>query len=117
MSTIADFTESELWILKTALRERYRRDLELELADASVRLRLHDRELTTCPAVYWSASDCHFVVLKTGDRRYRCQFYYRGHEQYGTGVEEYDDLADCVITLLRVQADQQSARRGDFPGS
>ncbi len=24
---------------------------------------------------------------------------------YGTGVEEYDDLSECIVTLLQVQAD------------
>jgi hypothetical protein len=48
------------------------------------------------------------VVVKTGDRRYRCQFFYRIHQMYGTGIEEYDDLTECVVTLLQVQADHHA---------
>jgi len=33
------------------------------------------------------------------------QFFYRIHQQYGTGIEEYDEIEDCIISLLRVQAD------------
>ena len=25
---------------------------------------------------------------------------------YGTGIEEFDDLSECMVTLLQVQADQ-----------
>jgi hypothetical protein len=24
---------------------------------------------------------------------------------FGTGIEEYDDLSECLVTLLQVQAD------------
>jgi hypothetical protein len=29
---------------------------------------------------------------------------------YGTGVEEYDDLSECMVTLLQVQADYAAAQ-------
>jgi hypothetical protein len=29
---------------------------------------------------------------------------------YGTGVEEYDDLSECAVTLLQVQADHVASR-------
>lgn len=29
----------------------------------------------------------------------------RVHQQYGTGIERYDEIEDCIISLLRVQAD------------
>jgi hypothetical protein len=27
---------------------------------------------------------------------------------YGTGVEEYDDLSECMVSLLQVQADHHA---------
>jgi hypothetical protein len=114
MPTIPDFTESEIWTVRTSLRERYGRDLDFELADSEIRLRPHARAVSTCPTVYWHADGCNFVIFKTGDRRYRCQFYYRVHEQFGTGVDEYDDLGECAVTLLQIQADHQSERQGQF---
>jgi len=68
-------------------------------------------ELVPCPTVYWQADDCHFVVVKTGDRHYRCQFFYRIHQMYGTGVDEYDDLTECIVSLLQVQADHHAGER------
>jgi len=113
MSAIEDFTDSELWIIRTTLEERYGETIEPDLADIELRLNPYATELTPCPAAYWEHQGCHFITSKTGDSRYRCQFYYRVHQMYGTGVEEYDDLSECVVTLLQVQADYQASRDSD----
>ncbi|HFD80546.1 MAG TPA: hypothetical protein ENK05_09185 [Gammaproteobacteria bacterium] len=113
MGEIPDFTESELWLINSTLEERYGAPCEIQLAESELRLDRGKTELTPCPTVYWEAGDCHFVIAKTGDRRYRCQFFYRIHQMYGTGVEEYDDLTECVVTLLQVQADHQLSEHTD----
>jgi hypothetical protein len=112
MHEVPDITDNEMWIVKTTLKERYKRDIELQIADGEIRLSPSDRELTSCPVFYWEKSDCHFVVFKTGSRKYRCQFYYRLYQQMGTGIPEYDDLTECVVSLLQVQADHQAKERG-----
>ena len=115
MNEIPDITDTERWIIETTLKERYADNVpELQLADAEIRLSPADRELTTCPVFFWEADDCHFVIFKTGDRRYRCQFFYRGYQQYGTGVHEYDDLTECAVSLLQTQADHAARERGDL---
>jgi len=111
MSVIEDFTDSELWIVRTTLKERYEEAIEIQLADTELRLDPYATELTACPAAYWQHDGCHFIVCKTGSPRYRCQFYYRVHEMYGTGIEEFDDLSECVVTLLQVQADHVASGR------
>ena len=113
MKQAADFTESELWIVRTTLGERYGEPLEPQLADSEVRLNPYTSELAQCPAAYWEKDGCHFVVLKTGDGQYRGQFYYRGHDMYAPDVEEFDDLSECMVTLLQVQADHAAAGGGD----
>jgi hypothetical protein len=35
-----------------------------------------------------------------------------GGEQYGAGRADYDDLAECVIAVLRAQADHEKQRHG-----
>ena len=116
MSTITDFTESELWIIKTTLEERYGEVIKLQLADTELRLDPGLTELTLCPTAYWEMRDCHFIVCKTGDSRYRCQFYYRNFEMYGPNIEEFDDLSECIVTLLQVQADHETTRTGSESG-
>ena len=118
MSNIPDITDSEHWAIKTSLDERWGKDIITpELVDVEARLDPSDRELTECPALYWQQGDCHFVIMKTGERAYRTQFYYGNREQFGTGIREYEDLADCVVSLLRLQADHDSTRNGAFPES
>ena len=115
MIKIADFTDSELWIIKTTLEERYGEAIEPMLADVELRLDPGTTELTACPAAYWERGGCHFVVPKIGDNRYRCQFYYRNYQMYGPGVEVFDDLSECMVTLLQVQADHEAKSAGNAP--
>ena len=112
MPEIADITDTELWTVKTTLKERYGRDVDLQIADSEIRLQPSDREVSACPVFYWTADQCHFVIFKTGDRRYRSQFFYKPYQQYGTGRREYDDLTECVVSLLQAQADHSAQEAG-----
>jgi len=114
MHEVPDISDSETWVVRTTLQERYREPVELQIADAEIRLHPSDRHVTSCPVLYWQAADCHFVVFKTGTRKYRCQFFYRPYQQYGTGVHEYTDIAECVVSLLQAQADHEAKERGDI---
>lgn len=115
MSAIPDFSDNEQWIIETTLKERYGRAIDVVLAEVDMRLNPNSTELTPCPAAYWNAGDCNFVICKTGDKRYRGQFFYRVHQHYGTGIQEFTDLAECAVTLLQVQADYESNQQGAFP--
>jgi len=103
--TIPDFNKNELWIINTTLEERYGEKVDLQFADSEMRLNPHSTEMTACPALFWEHDDASFVIVKVAEARYRTQFFYRVHQQYGTGVEEYDDLTDCIVSILQVQAD------------
>ena len=102
---IPDFTDTELWVIRQAVAERFRKEVEIQQADAELRLDPGDRELTLCPVVYWRDGKAQFVIFKTGAQAYRNQFFYSVREQYGTGRPEYTDIGECVLTLLQVQAD------------
>jgi len=108
-----EFSPDELSIVESTLLERYGTQVAVELADVELRLHPDDRELVERPALYWEAGDCHFVIAKLGKHQFRPQFYYRGHQQYGTGRDDYDDLHHCTLTLLQVQADHQAERDGN----
>jgi len=102
---IPDFTDTELWVIRQAVSERFRKEIDIQQADAELRLDPGDRELTLCPVVYWRDDKAQFVIFKTGVQAYRNQFFYSVREQYGTGRNEYTDIGECVMTLLQVQAD------------
>lgn len=115
MPAIPDVTETELWVVQTTLKERYGRSVETQIADADIRLHSSERELTSCPVIYWQSDDgCNFVIFKAGECRYRCQFFYQPYKQMGTGVEEYGDLSECVVAVLQAQADHMAEQRGDL---
>jgi hypothetical protein len=38
-------------------------------------------------------------------------------DHYGTGRDEYDDLEQCTLTLLRVQADHEKQSAGVASGA
>lgn len=111
MSGVPDITDTELWVVEATLRERYGKAVEVQLADVELRLDPAVPDLTLCPAMVWKEQGAGFVISKVGDNRYRCQFFYSAREQYGTGKAEYDDLLDCVVTLLKLQADYAAKRQ------
>ncbi len=109
---IPDFTPEEIETVQDIVDQRYRKHVALEFADSELRLNPASRELTLCPTLFWSERGANFAVFKTGEGRYRCLFFYSASEQYGTGIEEYQDLGECVTTLLQVQADHEAQRQG-----
>lgn len=113
---IPDFSALEQSIVQQALDDRWGKNkVQAEEVEVELRLVKDDRELTPCPALYWQSGDCHFVLAKTGESKYRSQFFYSVLDQYGTGIEEYTELGDCVLYLLRLQADHASEREQTFP--
>jgi hypothetical protein len=106
---IPDFSDAQREQVSALLRQRYGKAVALELADSELQLATGEA-LTSCPTLYWSERGAHFVVCRVAEDRYRCQFYYSDAEQYGTGRPEYDDLGECVLTLLRVQSDHERSK-------
>ena len=112
MNKVPDFTDSERAVVAQTVKERFGKAVEVQSADAEIRLFPDDRELTEVPVLYWAERGCQFVIFKVSENRYRNQFFYSVREQFGTGRDEYDNIGDCVVTLLRVQADHEAQRSG-----
>jgi hypothetical protein len=72
---IPDFNDTELWVIRQPVTERFRKQVELQSADAELRLDPSDRELTLCPVVYWREDRAQLVIFKTGEQAYRDQFF------------------------------------------
>ena len=114
--TPPDFTDDEVALIRSQVERRWAAG-EVELVPADVEALLHGpgSPPVSCPAVFWQAGGCSFVVQKVGEGRFRARFFYPDLEQYGTGIDEYRDVAECAMTLLRIQADHQSEREGTLP--
>jgi hypothetical protein len=108
---IRDFTTRERNLVGQTLTERFGKEIPLQAIQSEIQLDLLKEELTLCPSLTWQVDVCHFVVFKTGDSRFRCQFYYTDAEQFGTATVEYDTLGDCVIDLLQVQSKHEEERQ------
>jgi hypothetical protein len=108
----SDFTDPELKLVNQSLLERYGRVVPLQVADAEVQLDPEGEALTECPTLYWEERGAHFVVIKIGESRYSGQFFYSEATQFGTGQPSFDNLGDCVITLLQVQSDHERQMKG-----
>lgn len=115
MTKISDFTDADRWVVETALEERYGRRVPVEMADSEIKLDQASAEITLCPTFYWEERGVEFVLFKMAEDRYRSQFYYSITEQYGTG-RDFDDLAACMTTTLRLQADHEKDRAGATSG-
>ncbi len=107
---IPDISEHEMWLVQSTLNERYEgAGVKAQKVDVELRLSPADRELTTCPAMYWEEGKCRFIIAKTyedkrtGERLYYSQFFYSVRHNYGTEEHEYKDLGDCVVNLLKLQ--------------
>ena len=112
MSQTTQFTDEEVKIVQDTLQERYGKTVETQLADIELRIYSDDRELTECPAIYWEHESCHFIIAKADKMKFFSQFFYGNREQFGTGKQFYDDLFDCLVTTLRVQADHELNKEG-----
>ncbi len=110
MKPIQDFTDTELWVARTTVQERYGKSVSIELADSELRLDPESTTLTFCPTLFWTERGTSFVIFKVGESRYKCQFFYSPNEQYGTGRDVYDDLGECVTHVLQLQADHERQR-------
>jgi len=104
---IPDFTDTELWVIRQAVSERFRKQVDIQQADAELRLNPGDRELTLCPVVYWREDKAQFVIFKTGPSRLiATSFSTACANSTAPGATNTPTSAECVMTLLQVQADQ-----------
>lgn len=109
-SGIPDFTEHETWLIVSTLDERYGEGvIEVQQVDVELRLSLADKHLTLCPAMYWEEGKSRFLLAKvednpkTGERLYHSQFFYSVRHHYGEESNQYKDLGDCIVNLLKLQ--------------
>jgi hypothetical protein len=112
MAAIPDFTDIEHKLVAQTLLERYGRPVALEAAEAEIGHDAAGLTLTVCPILYWEEHGARFVVFKLAEGRFRGQFFYSETTQYGTGRDSFDNLGDCVITLLQVQSDHERQMAG-----
>ncbi|MDO8706554.1 MAG: hypothetical protein Q7J84_16560 [Sulfuricaulis sp.] len=110
-SQIPDFSDNELWVVRSTVKERYGKEIELQFADTEVMLGGDAEGITWCPTVFWSAKGANFTIVKIAPKRYRAYFYFHPEHQLGTGIDSYDEIGECVVSVLQVEADHLRAQK------
>lgn len=111
MSQIPDFTDTELWILRTALTERHGAAIRVPWGGGEARLNPESSSLTACPVTYRAQRGANFVIVKVDGGEYRRLFFYHARNQFGTGRDYDDNLSECVTIPLQVQVRADHERR------
>jgi len=105
MSDIADFTNSEQKAVSSTLEKRWKKgEVTVQMVDVNVSAENSLKGDIECPAFYWEYADYHFLIMKTGINQYRPQFFYQDTEEVGVETLEFDDIAECAMAILQLQA-------------
>ncbi len=111
-----DYTEQEFQSVQQVLNARYKVQIEIHMADCEVQLDKEDEKLVERPALFWSALDCNFVVIKMAAGEFQGFFFYQPDEHFSNAQQTYSDPVNCVTALLQYQADQVGKSQGYVSG-
>lgn len=94
-----EFTQTELDIIQKHVDDRWReKDHGIHLGDIAIDDVEH-------PAAIWEHKHYTFIVIKLEAFKYRALFYFLRDKRFDAGVDEYDDLDECVDSIMKAQAD------------
>lgn len=112
MSDSVSFTDKEQLQVRSVLRKRWDKgEVSIQIVDVDMRVADSEEENTECPAIYWDASDYHFLLMKVAENKFRPQFFYQDSEEAGAVELEFDDIAECAMALLKMQANHAIAAK------
>lgn len=87
MSTIPDFNDTALWIVRSAMTEPYDKTVGPAFADSPSRRDLDSPTLSVCPTVYHAS----FVICRSPNH-YRPQRFMASAHSIRTGRDHYTNL-------------------------
>jgi hypothetical protein len=94
-----DFTQSEVETIQKHVDDRWReKDHGVHLGDIEI-----DGEEQA--AAVWEHKHYTFIVVKVAAFKYRALFYFLRDKRFDAGVDEYNDLDECVDSIMKAQAD------------
>jgi hypothetical protein len=114
---IVDYTDEQVSAVQTLINNHYGEETELQLGDSEVQIDPKLEEVTPCPVIFWNASECNFVIIKTGEDQYRAQYFYTPHEQVSTQQVFFTVVEDCVNAILREQSNDERKSGGVTSGT
>ncbi len=113
---VEDFNEHEINIAKKLIDNRWKNgNVNIHLADIEY-TKENEESPKPYPALVWEYKVTTFVILKIANLTYKSFFYYKNNKRFDTGVLEYNDLHECVMTIMKAQADfllSMTAKKND----
>ena len=79
---IPDFTESEIPVVATALKQRCGEEVELQFANAEIQIKQikqinkDNNEKVDCPVLFWRHQGASLIVSKMGEKRFSARYFY-----------------------------------------
>ena len=99
-----DFTQSELDTIQKHVDDRWReKDHGVHLCDI-------EGDWKEQPGAVWEHKHYTFIVIKLGAFNYRSLFYFLRDKRFDAGVDQYNDLDECVDSIMKAQADFSLAK-------
>lgn len=95
---ILDYTAAQFNSAQAIINQRYGEAISLHLAD-------NDDPINPCPALFWTARGCNFIVLKTAEAVFAARYFYKTDAQFSTVQQQFNTLEDCVSAVLQAQID------------
>jgi hypothetical protein len=114
---IPDFSDQQLSDIQALINARYGEETELHLGDSEIQIDPKQQQLDICPIIFWSARECNFVIMRTGEDQYRAQYFYTPHTQVSTQQAFFTTVEDCASAVLREQSDYEREPEGVTHGA
>ncbi len=94
-----DFTQFEIDIIKKHVDGRWK--------NGNHGVHMGDIEVGGIekPAAIWEDTYYTFVIIKMAAFIYKNMFYFMRDKRFDTGIDDYNDLDECVDSIMKAQAD------------
>jgi hypothetical protein len=112
---IYDFTESELRVVATALKERNNEDVEMQIKQINNKINKINKdnnEKVDCSVIFWRHQGASLNVSKMVEMRFSPRYFYTPGEQFRCTEDKYAEAGDCVFAGLMMQGEHETRKAG-----
>ena len=111
---IYDFTESELRVVATALKERNNEDVEMQIKQIKQinKINKDNNEKVDCSVIFWRHQGASLNVSKMVEMRFSPRYFYTPGEQFRCTEDKYAEAGDCVFAGLMMQGEHETRKAG-----
>jgi hypothetical protein len=113
---IYDFTETELRVVATALKERNKEDVEMQIKQINKKINKKinkdNNEKVHCPVIFWRHQGASLSVSKMVEMRFSPRYFSTPGEQFRCTEDKYAEAGDCVFAGLMMQGEHETRKAG-----